>query len=103
MNKHKHYEVIVAWAEGKPIQFRLGVNDKWIDWLHLPDRDPPSFSDRLDWRIKPTTLKYRTALFKNADHQGYWFGVCNSPSQENLFKTRSDFVRWVTDWIEVEV
>ena len=49
MNKrHKHYETIVAWAEGKEIQFKYW--NAWIDWEI--ERSPP-FNEKTEWRIKP--------------------------------------------------
>ena len=56
MNKrHKHYETIVAWAEGKEIQWRLygldGLDGVWRDRIEL---GVPAFSDgEIEWRIKP--------------------------------------------------
>jgi hypothetical protein len=44
--KHKHYECIVAWAEGKTIQFE-GRDGNWKDVPHpVWDRD-------VNYRIKP--------------------------------------------------
>lgn len=52
MNKrHKHYDVIVAWAEGKEIQWRLIGDASWRDRIEL---GVPAFSDgELEWRVKP--------------------------------------------------
>lgn len=46
--KHKHYNCIVAWAEGKKIQYRGGYSS-WIDCV-----DTPSWRDDWDYRIKPS-------------------------------------------------
>ena len=59
---HKWAEVIKAWADGKPIQFKVGESE-WIDWS--PDQlrqsnasaiffpfDVPRF-DLFEWRVKP--------------------------------------------------
>ena len=59
---HKWSEVIKAWADGKPIQFKVGESE-WIDWI--PDQlrqsnasaiffpfDVPRF-DLFEWRVKP--------------------------------------------------
>ena len=49
MNKrHKHYDVIVAWAEGKEIQFKY-----WNDWIDWAEKGSPNFHERTEWRIKP--------------------------------------------------
>lgn len=42
--KHKHYDVIVAWAEGKQIQVKT-CNGKWED-IHNPR------FDAMEYRIK---------------------------------------------------
>ena len=48
MNKrHKHYDVIVAWAEGKEIQCWSKVSKEWFD-----DEQPFWFKD-YEYRIKP--------------------------------------------------
>jgi len=50
MNKrHKHYETIVAWAEGKEIQFNVG-DGIWRDWT---ENSCPSFCEHTEWRTKP--------------------------------------------------
>jgi hypothetical protein len=52
--RHKHADVIHAWAEGKDIE--------WLDfevavWRTYEGRDPAFSSCSLDWRIKPTIVK----------------------------------------------
>jgi len=52
MNKrHKHYDVIVAWAEGKEIQFREKPSDVWNDFKTWDAA--PTFHSELQYRIKP--------------------------------------------------
>jgi len=52
MNKrHKHYETIVAWAEGKEIQFRAKPSDVWNDFKTWDAA--PTFHSELQYRIKP--------------------------------------------------
>lgn len=45
--RHKHYDVIVAWAEGKTVQFFNPISEQWEDVRG------PSFSECHEWRIKP--------------------------------------------------
>lgn len=99
MQKHKHYDVIVAWAEGKPIQHR-GVGDEWRDWN---DSDvAPMFRTQWEYRIKPETVRCRVALFNGVYYK-------NSPQCANTtalalaWEKHRDFVKWITDWIEVDV
>ena len=73
--KHKHYDCIVAWAEGKPIQFRYNTISEWTD---AGPRGKIGWYDCYEYRIKPepkpdvvrwTCLKeesggaYRTSLW----------------------------------------
>ena len=44
--KHKHYECIVAWAEGKTIQFE-SVHGNWKDVPH------PIWDRCVNYRVKP--------------------------------------------------
>jgi hypothetical protein len=50
--KHKHYDVIVAWAAGEEIEIRDGSNG-WIPWVVS---SPPHHEDQ-DYRIKPKRVK----------------------------------------------
>lgn len=43
--KHKYADVIKAWADGAPCQWRQG-SDGWRDWAPMPDW--------LDLRVKPS-------------------------------------------------
>ncbi len=65
--KHKNYDVIVAWAENKPIQVRH-IDTIWIDVL--PQKEVPNFNaENLEWRVKPepNILTYRIALMRATD------------------------------------
>lgn len=65
--KHKWAEVVKAWADGKPIQCRIGTQNEWIDWdpdqlrqsnasaLFFPF-DVPRF-DQFEWRVKPEPVE----------------------------------------------
>lgn len=46
--KHKHYEIIMAWAEGKKIQLMTG--NGWQDWV---GKFSPHWNDDMEYRIKP--------------------------------------------------
>ena len=49
MTKHKHYDVIVAYANGEEIQFR-GPSGDWRDWL---GGSFPPFRETSRYRVKP--------------------------------------------------
>lgn len=62
MNKHKHYDVIVAWAEGKTVQFKSPADNEWIDVVPSSDASSPAFRSHVEYRIKPET-EYRHRAF----------------------------------------
>ena len=45
--RHKHYDVIVAWAEGKEIQVKH--EGRWTNW----DYAIPPYHNEYEYRIKP--------------------------------------------------
>ncbi len=90
---HKHAEVIKAWADGKSVQYFAG--GKWRDSLL------PSWSEFDIYRVKPETIRYRVALLK--DSAGDRTAIINIESAVFLIESSKLFVRWLTDWIEVEV
>jgi hypothetical protein len=53
--KHKHYECILAWAEGKQIQVWSPSMNAWMDWLS--ERSPSWLNtgqnEHCEYRIKP--------------------------------------------------
>ena len=105
MPKHKHYDVILAWASGEQVQFFGSHYKQWIDYVDTPGRNAPDFGDDTLWRIKPKTYtkKYRMALLDSPEGSEV-FAIClddyslDSPAELEL----TDFVRWVGEAVEVE-
>jgi len=95
MEKHVHYETIIAYANGEDIQFRINDDGKWSDIEH------PAFYNRYQYRVKPTAIKYKVALLANAQ------GVCTYTVANKIeeYRVQLDpfFIRWLTDWVEVEI
>ena len=91
--RHKHADVIIAWAEGKDVQVWDGLNNKWCD-LTLKD---PNFCGK-SYRIKPPAKKYRVALFND------YTSVCTADNMKDAssYEKDSGFIRWLTDWVEYE-
>jgi len=88
--KHKHYDVIVAWAAGEEIQFKGDWGGPWEDWdkkyapsFH-PEKYAPSFHPDLDWRIKPKRVKKEgwVNVF-----EGPWFVVHTNEERAHLDKS----------------
>lgn len=45
--KHKHSELIIAWANGAKIQYRSPITKVWAD------ATAPSWKEKLEYRIAP--------------------------------------------------
>jgi hypothetical protein len=94
--RHKHADVIIAWAEGKDVQVRDEGTKRWFDVM--PGN--PIFSKDREYRIKPPSKKYRVALLKD-DSESYALAA-NSQAYADIVEFRKDFVRWLTDWVDYE-
>ena len=94
--RHKHADVIIAWAEGKDVQVWDSINNKWCD-LTLKD---PNFCGK-SYRIKPPAKKYRVALLTVPDDVEFTKTASNE-DDASILERRPGFIRWLTDWIEYE-
>ena len=92
--RHKHADVIIAWAEGKDVQVWDKNNERWCDMVLA---DPDFMADK--YRIKPPAKKYRVALFNNCS---IYTSTADTPEDADFYEKGRDFVRWLTDWIEYE-
>lgn len=63
--KHKHYDAIIAFANGSTIEWR----DKF-DW---EDIDNPGFYEEFEYRVKPKIVKRYINLYKDLDNR-YFLG-----------------------------
>ena len=91
--RHKHADVIIAWAEGKDVQVWNPVNNRW----ETVEKRTPDFLEGNTHRIKPPAEKYRVALFLDEAPQAV---AANSQATADHFESRPNFARWLTDWIE---
>jgi hypothetical protein len=92
--------IIAAFGDGKEIQYKHPVNKEWYS------PPAPSFEPKLEWRIKPDTVKHRRYIYR-APSGKYWVGTLHdrefSIRPGDREKTR-DFVRWIDkDWQEAEI
>lgn len=80
--RHKHADLIHAWAEGVEIEYR-NANGDW------EDANPGWFENR-EYRIKPAkkTIRFRNYLYKGQVMVAY---------------KDADNTEWIGDWQEVEV
>lgn len=58
-------------------------------------------ASKLDDQQPKQTVRYRVSLHKNGDK--YYTHNSNNEDEEESFSSYSTFVKWKTDWIEVEV
>ena len=93
--RHKHADVIIAWAEGKDVQVWDENTKCWYD-VHWT---PAFMGDK--YRVKPPAKKYRVALFES-DSSIYYTSTADTPEDADFYEKGRDFVRWLTDWIEYE-
>ena len=98
---HKWQVQIDAQEDGQTIQYRLITeidHPVWIDGpthLHIQD-------DAYEYRVKPNTVRFRVALLTNTPIHTTTMSV-NSAEHEELLLTSKQFVKWLSDWQEVEV
>ena len=94
--RHKHADVIIAWAEGKDVQVWDKLHSEWGDVA----TKSPTWREDWEYRIKPPAKKYRVALFK-AGTEGYT-STADNQETSNGYEVAYTFVRWLTDWVEYE-
>jgi hypothetical protein len=70
--KHKHAELIHAWAEGAKIQFRY-LREEWTDAIH------PGWDRDFEYRIKPEENRMNKRIRELAEEAGFNF----LPSEED--------------------
>lgn len=95
--RHKHADLIIAWANGAKIQYRDPdySDGEWDETTH------PTWSEYKEYRIKPKTMKYRVALLTALDEPCVAATHDSKAAQE--WERHENFVRWLTDWVEVKV
>lgn len=99
--KHIHHDVIIAWAEGKAIQFfEYG---RWIDVLQ--NMNPP-FTNSVPYRIKPEPKKsvgYKRYYYKNPYNGKYFVHTTNESYVGSGCGSDPEFLNSVgVVWIDTE-
>ena len=92
--RHKHADVIIAWAEGAEVEYRNLPGATWVS------ASTPGWYENYEYRVKPPAKKCRVALLKD-NSESYALSV-NSQDYADIVEQREDFVRWLTNWIEYE-
>jgi hypothetical protein len=103
--KYVNVDVNRAWEGGKNvIQYRIISGNSPTEWVDLPPKAPvmPNFLDpNVEWRIKP--LEYRIALCYDKNVKKFTTELYSKQEYNDNIEQRSSFVKWVTDWTEVDV
>lgn len=104
--KHKHYDLILAWAEGKKIQVSVynGLTMEWKDFSN--SEVSPAWHPSNQYRIKPEpiTVKYRRYIYTSTIDSTVQISTLNYGNPvvtEEFVKKMNQFIRWVdTEWQE---
>lgn len=113
MFKYKHADVIKAWLDGVPVQFK--GTEGWITLSPVGEHQQsvPVFPVAYEYRIKPKTRRIRNYEFVSG-HANPHLGTvarthfsCHEEGKPGYLRAEAlemsaHFVRWVGDWIEVE-
>jgi len=75
--KHKHYDMIVAWASGKDIQFKAFSDSEWED----VDMHGEEWYEHYQYRIKP-----------EQELRKEWVGLTDGEIQDILDCGRGEFI-----------
>ena len=66
--KHPLHDIIIAYANGEKLQYKLSHDNEWYDVYEGPGADSPNFNvENIEWRIKPETkiVRFKLGLFKS--------------------------------------
>ena len=95
--RHKWHDEIVAWAAGEEVQKRSLGDVEWKSCTVTPSWGAPCF----EFRIKSKSLDYRLALFRSKDL--FWVAVSYEANVQYPLPENPNFVRWIGDWVKVEI
>ena len=94
MAKHKHYDCIVAWANGATIQARRDSREPW-NTLHYT----PLWTTGIEYRVKPEVRQYRVGVLHGTSNPITAIDIAHGKALEKCGMVS----RWLTDWVEYEV
>ena len=86
-----------AIADGRTVQVK-SANGYFVDY---PGTAPGFQCEDVEWRIKPKRFRYRVALLK--PFRGGRTMNVESEGEAQGLELQPYFVKWLTDWTEVEV
>lgn len=92
-----HAGMIHAWADGATIQGYAYEEGYWYD------AGRPPYTPSGTYRVKPETILYKIACLYDYEHTRHYISVAQNTSEGRELETAVGFIRWITDWIEVEI
>jgi hypothetical protein len=81
---HKWAEAIKAWADGKPIQFRVIGGTYWGD---VKEAYPSFSNEKLEWRVKPEYVVIERCVQIPPEQGTIHFAYDKAPNIRFTFKT----------------
>jgi hypothetical protein len=93
---HKHAEVIRASADGATVEDFDDADEVWYVI------DNPSFHTSMKYRVQPEPKKHKYRVALMSDGKDAWT-TTEDYGDDNPVEGFGYFVRYLTDWIEVEV
>lgn len=90
MKRHKHYNEIVAWANGEEIQFFSdGCYVEWRDVRH------PSWDELLEYRVKPKDVVKEVRIMFDEDEVFVYVPTVFPPNVAFTFDSETDELKGV--------
>ena len=109
MTKHPNYEFIVAFAEGKEVEYKSkGLDGAWDVWERVNNIGLFSDITSYEFRLKPEkkkTIGYRRYVW-NSDTMGKMVDCCweEAGQSVNCVSAMSCFIKWIDlDWQYEEI
>ena len=100
MPRHKHADVIIAWANGEEIECRMAVGNEWMPCTQTTHQ----FSDLNEYRIKPKIVKREgwVNVYRSLSERILWAGAQIYETKEEASKgIHQDFVACIhIEWEE---
>lgn len=93
---HKHKDMIIAWANGEQIEFR--IPSETDEWKYV---SMPFWLEDVEYRVKPEPKErvhsFRIGVGAYDDGSIYTFTVDNEVEEQHL-QAGLNFIGWISDW-----
>lgn len=102
MPRHKHADVIIAWANGEEIEFRTMDS---ADWLPM-NREHPTWYEYAEYRVKPKTVKREgwVNIYKDKPENSLFMGraspIYKSKEQADIYRETDGKICIRIEWEE---